>query len=260
MGRVHLETIDGCGIVTLDNPESLNAWDQAMQRVVVDAMRSYDADPEVSAIIITGSGERAFCSGQDLKELAGFTTDDVEEWLDGFRQVYDAILSTSKPVVAALNGVAAGSGYQLALVCDLRVAHAEVRIGQPEVKSGIPSITGMYLTWQSLGHSKTAELMLTGRLMDADEACRLGLIAELCPQEQVLARGVERAAELAKQPSGAFQMTKAHLHAMLKPGLEAAFAAALEIDREAYRTGEPQTTADQFLSRSSQAAQPAATS
>ncbi|MFC7405772.1 enoyl-CoA hydratase/isomerase family protein [Georgenia alba] len=241
--------MNGCGVVTLDNPDALNAWTQAMQRTVAQTVRDLDANPDVRSIVITGAGDRAFCSGQDLNELTEFTSENVEDWLDGFAQVYDAVLGASTPVVAALNGVAAGSGYQLALVCDLRVAHDGVRIGQPEVKSGIPSITGMYLTWQSLGHAKTAELMLTGRLMDAAEAHRLGLIAEICAPERVLERAIERAGELASQPAHAFTMTKRYLHSMLRPGLQDAFAAALDIDKAAYSAGEPQDTAGRFLSQ-----------
>lgn len=249
MGQVHTNIVDGCGIVILDNPHALNAWNRAMQHAVADAVRAFDAEPQVGAIVLTGQGERAFCSGQDLNELATFTSDDVEGWLNGFRTVYDAVLSCSKPVVAALNGIAAGSGYQLALLCDLRVAHDGVRIGQPEVKSGIPSVTGMYLTWQSLGHAKTAELMLTGRLMDAAEAHQAGLIAEICPAERVFERSVERAKELAAQPAHAFRKTKSYLRTMLWPGLAAAFDAALDIDRAVYDEGEPQQTADRFLAR-----------
>ena len=254
MGQIRLDVVEGCGVITLDNPEALNAWSQEMQRQVAEGARKFDADPDVNAIVITGEGDRAFCAGQDLKEVAGFTVDSVPGWLDGFADLYDALLSTSKPIVAALNGVAAGSGYQLALVCDVRVAHAGVKIGQPEVKSGIPSITGMYLTWQSLGHSKTTELMLSGRLMQAEEARDLGLIAEVCPQGEVVSRSMSIARELAAQPKQAFEMTKRHVHTMLKPGLDAAFAAALEIDKQAYGDGEPQSTADQFLSRSNDAA------
>lgn len=243
-------TIDaGIGVITLNNPEALNAWTQAMQRDLATRIGEFDLDPEVEAVIITGAGDRAFCAGQDLKEVAAFTEDHVEEWLDTFLRVYDAVLSTSKPVIAALNGVTAGSGYQLALLCDLRIAHPGVRIGQPEVRSGIPSITGMYLTWQSLGHSKTAEMMLTGRLLDAQEAFDVGLIAELRPQEEVLSRGIELARELAALPKQAFSLTKQRIRATLMPGLEEAFAAALEADKRAYGDGEPQHTAGDFLAK-----------
>jgi len=249
MPSLDINVADGIGIITLNNPDALNAWTQDMQRRMASAMTELDADPEVEAVIITGEGGRAFCAGQDLKEVAGFTEDSVEEWLDIFRRVYDAVLSCSKPVIAALNGVTAGSGYQLALLCDLRIAHPDVRIGQPEVKSGIPSITGLYLTWQSLGHSKTAEMMLTGRLLDADEAKQLGLIAELHPAADVLPRSIELARELAALPKHAFSSTKRRIRDTLMPGLEEAFDAALAIDQQAYGDGEPQRTAGDFVSK-----------
>jgi enoyl-CoA hydratase/carnithine racemase len=249
MAQLDTSIQGGIGVITLNNPEALNAWTQRMQRDMVIALQDFDADEGVSGIVITGEGERAFCAGQDLKEVATFTEDHVEEWLETFRLVYDAVLSTSKPVIAALNGVTAGSGYQLALLCDLRIAHDGVRIGQPEVRSGIPSITGMYLTWQSLGHSKTAELMLTGRLMQAEEAHALGLIAEIRPQAEVLSRSLEIAAELAALPRQAFTLTKQRIRQTLMPGLEEAFEAAYAADQKAYGDGEPQKTAGDFFAK-----------
>lgn len=235
------------GVITLNNPEALNAWTREMQRSMVTALRTFDEDPEVDGIVITGQGDRAFCAGQDLNEVAEFTEDSVEEWLETFRSVYDAVLSTTKPVIAALNGVTAGSGYQLALLCDLRIAHSEVKLGQPEVRSGIPSITGMYLTWQSVGHSKTAEMMLSGRLLSAEEARQLGMVAEIVPRDQVLSRSMEVVGEWSQLPRQAFAQTKKRIRATLMPGLEEAFDAALEIDRQAYGEGEPQQTAGAFV-------------
>lgn len=249
MATTDVNVTDGIGIITLNNPQALNAWTQEMQRDVAKSLNLLDADPEVKGIIITGAGDRAFCAGQDLKEVSSFSEDSVEEWLDTFYEVYDSVLSNSKPVIAALNGVTAGSGYQLALLCDLRIAHAGVRIGQPEVKSGIPSITGMYLTWQSLGHSKTAEMMLTGRLLDADEAHRAGLIAEVVSAEEVLPRSIALARELSELPTQAFALTKQRIRATLLPGLKEAFAAALDIDKQAYGDGEPQRTATEFVAK-----------
>lgn len=249
MATTDVHVTDGIGIITLNNPQALNAWTQEMQRDVAKSLNMLDADPEVKGIIITGEGERAFCAGQDLNEVSHFSEDHVKEWLDTFYEVYDAVLSNSKPVIAALNGVTAGSGYQLALLCDLRIAHPGVRIGQPEVKSGIPSITGMYLTWQSLGHSKTAEMMLTGRLLDAEEAHHAGLIAEVVPAEEVLSRSIALATELSELPAQAFAMTKQRIRATLMPGLKEAFDAALEIDKQAYGDGEPQRTASEFVAK-----------
>lgn len=255
MPQLDLDVTDGIATITLNNPSALNAWTQQMQRDMASTLDRLDADPDVEGIVLTGAGERAFCAGQDLKEVSEFTENDVEEWLATFQRVYDAVLSNSKPVIAALNGVTAGSGYQLALLCDVRVAHSGVRIGQPEVRSGIPSITGMYLTWQSVGHSKTAEMMLTGRLLDAEEAHRLGMIAELCAADEVLPRSIALASEMAALPKQAFAKTKQRIRATLMPGLLEAFEAALTIDQEVYEDGEPQRTADDFVTKKGSRAQ-----
>lgn len=249
MAQLDIAKNDGIAILTINNPAAMNAWTQAMQRDMKVKLDELDRDPEVEAIVLTGAGDRAFCAGQDLKEVADFTPSDVGEWLDTFYDVYDAVLSNSKPVIAALNGVTAGSGYQLSLLCDVRIAHAGVRIGQPEVKSGIPSITGMYLTWQSVGYSKTAEMMLTGELLTAEAAAALGMIAEVVPEDQVLSRSVELARNLANLPKQAFALTKQRVRATLMPGLTEAFAAALEADKQAYGDGEPQRTAHNFVSK-----------
>lgn len=249
MAKLDVVKTAGIAILTINNPTAMNAWTQAMQRDMIVKLGELDADPEVGAIVLTGAGDRAFCAGQDLKEVAKFTGADVEEWLDTFMAVYDAVLSNSKPVIAALNGVTAGSGYQLSLLCDVRIAHPGVRIGQPEVKSGIPSITGMYLTWQAVGYSKTAEMMLTGELLTAEEAARLGMIAEVVPQAEVLSRSIELAQTMAQLPQQAFALTKQRVRATLMPGLQEAFAAALEADKQAYGDGEPQRTAHHFVTK-----------
>ncbi|MGO1736498.1 MAG: enoyl-CoA hydratase/isomerase family protein [Leucobacter sp.] len=247
MTDIVFETRDRIALITLNRPDSLNAWTTEMQQQLASAVTAYGTDDTVDAIVITGTGERAFCAGQDLAEITDFTSDDVEGWLDNFKIVYDSILSVPKPVVAALNGVAAGSGYQLALICDRRIAHSGVRMGQPEVNSGIPSITGHFLTQYSLGHSRTSDMMLTGRLLGADEAQQAGLIHKLVEQQDVLAAAMEDARELASKPPLAFKLTKQRMRDLMWPGLLEAFEAALVIDQGAWSDGEPQQSAKDFF-------------
>jgi enoyl-CoA hydratase/carnithine racemase len=245
---VSVQSSDGAGVITLNRPESLNAWDMAMQRDVRQAILSLTEDPGTELIVVTGAGPKAFCAGQDLKESAEFAPDQVDTWLRGFAELYDAALSSPKPVIAALNGVAAGSGYQFAMTCDLRIAHPGVRIGQPEVSSGIPSVTGLFLTWQSLGHSRTTELMLSGRLMEAEEAHRIGLIHALVPAEALMAEAIAAGRRLAAQPRVAFAQTKRRIRDYLwSLGLTEAFEAARAIDAEAWSSGEPQAIAHGFF-------------
>lgn len=247
MATIETQVTESTAVITLNRPEVLNAWTMAMQRQIVEIVRGYNDDPDVHALIITGAGNKAFCAGQDLNESAALTESDVDSWLDNFLQVYDAILSCKKPVIAALNGVAAGSGYQLSMVCDVRVAHKGVRIGQPEVSSGIPSVTGEFLTNLSLGHSRTVELMLSGRLMDASEAHSVGIIHKLVPADGVLDAAMEYGRKLGSQPKLAFELTKRNIRDRMWPGLTASFAAGAVLDAEAWASGEPRETAQKFF-------------
>lgn len=247
MSEVLIEIRDGIGCITLNRPESLNAWTMAMQAQIATTVTEFSNDPSVEAIVISGTGDRAFCAGQDLHQTAEFQPEDVEEWLESFKTIYDAILSSPKPVIAALNGVTAGSGYQLALVCDIRIAHPDVRMGQPEVNSGIPSITGHFLTQYSVGHSRATDMMLSGRLLEADEAHQFGLIHRVVPADDVYATALTVARELADKPKLAFRLTKQRIRDVMWPGLLDAFDAAVDIDREAWASGEPQQTARDFF-------------
>lgn len=249
MGTVRSENRDGVLVVTLDNPAALNAWTMAMQRQLAEIVVRAQEDPTAGAIVLTGAGDRAFCAGQHLGETTAMTGADVDGWLDGLRTAYSAVLGSDKPTVAAINGVAAGSGYQLALLCDLRISHAAARIGQPEVNSGIPSITGAYLTRQLAGHGRTTEMMLTGRLLSGDEAATAGLVHQLVDAADVVPTALERAAELAAKPAMAFTLTKRSLRAALEPGLWEAFDAAARVDREAWDSGQPQAAMNEFLAR-----------
>lgn len=245
--EILVERRDGVAVVTLNRPESLNAWTMRMQAETKDHMVALAADDDVSAIVLTGSGDRAFCAGQDLAETAELGPDDVDGWLANFRGLYEAVLGVDKPVVAAVNGVAAGSGYQFTLLADVRVAHPGVRMGQPEVKSGIPSITGMYLTERAVGSSRMLELMLSARLMEIDELTAVGLVHHVTPQDQVLDKAIEVAKALAGQPTVAVQLTKERYRQQLLPGLRDAFEAAADIDRRAWASGQPQQVMRDFF-------------
>jgi enoyl-CoA hydratase/carnithine racemase len=234
-------------VVTFNRPDRLNAWTMDMQARAAALLEDLAVDPSVVGVVLTGAGDRAFCAGQDLAETAAFSPPDVDRWLSSLRRLYGAVLSFDKPVVAAVNGVAAGSGYQVSLLCDVRVIHPGVTMGQTEVSSGIPSITGLYLTERALGRSRTLEMMLTGRLLDADELCQVGLVHHLVPATDVLDRAVAVAAQIARQPTVAVQATKQRAREQLTPGLWEAFDAAAEYDRRAWASGQPQQTMREFF-------------
>ena len=246
---VKLEKVDTLATVTLNRPQKYNAWHAAMRAEVRAALAAVERDPDVRSIVLTGAGEKAFCAGQDLAETEQFDGGSAGTWMDEWKSTYGAIRSLTKPVVAALNGVAAGSGFQAALLCDVRVGHAGSRMGQPEINSGIPSTLGTWLLREMVGLSRAVELVLTGRMMEAEECHRLGLIHEIVSQDEVLSRATERARELGAKPPLAMKLNKQHLRDVTEPGFVAAEEAGRRIQQEAYGSGEPQEMMRQFFAR-----------
>lgn len=235
--------------ITLNRPEVLNAWNTAMREELIDALDEAENNQDVKAIILTGAGDRAFGAGQDLNETKSFDADRAEVWIGEWERLYTRIRTLSKPIIAALNGVAAGSAFQVALLCDLRVGHPGVRMGQPEINSGIPSTTGPWIMREIMGLARTIDLTLTGRLMNADEAERVGLINRLVPQEKVAEEAMNLAMELAEKPPVAMRLDRQRFREMTEPGLRDALEAGVRIQREAYATGEPARMMEAFLAK-----------
>ena len=239
---------DQIGILTLDRPETINGWHQPMRMEVSDALKKFNADPKVRAIIITGAGDRAWSSGQDLAETMVIKGgEEGVKWANYWVEFYDVLRSMEKGVVAALNGVAAGSAYQYAMMCDVRVGHSGSRMGQPEINSGITSTTGPWIMYDRIGRSRTIELTLRGRMMNGDEAHEIGLIHYLVPQNQVMAKAMEVAKVLASKAPLAMKLTKQRFREMTEAGFRETTQANIEISKENYASGEPQQAMKEFF-------------
>jgi enoyl-CoA hydratase/carnithine racemase len=249
MSFILTERRGAVGVITLNKPAILNAWNAPMRVDLVAALEALEADASVRAIILTGAGDRAFGAGQDLNETKTFDADRAEKWIGEWERLYDRIRSLSKPIIAALNGLAAGSAFQVALLCDLRVGHPGVTMGQPEINSGIASTTGPWIMREHLGLARTIDLTLTGRMMDADECHRIGLINRLVPQDRVMAEALALANELAAKPPIAMRLDRQRFREMTEVGFRDALAAGVRIQREAYGTGEPARMMEQFLAK-----------
>jgi len=245
--NIRYEIKQSVALITLDRPKVLNAWTMDMREEVIQALALARTDKAVKALVITGAGNRAFCAGQDLNESKDFTQDMAENWIDSFRRLYIAVRSLEIPVVAALNGTAAGSAFQFALLTDIRVGHAGVRLGQPEINSGIASITGPWIMREILGLSRTIEMTLTGRLMEAEEAAKFGILHHLVPQAEVLDRSLEIARDLANKPPTAMALIKRRFWEVLEPGLEEAMAAAVRYHALSFASGEAAAESRRFL-------------
>lgn len=247
MQEIELERHDYIALVRLNRPESLNAVNRAMRERLIETLDALNGEPGVRAVIITGSGERAFCSGQDLAETMAYTIDDVDEWLTRQHAMYQAVRDLDQPCIAAWNGVAAGAGYQIGLCADLRVGYPELKLGQPEIKAGLASIVGSYLMTLHLPLSLNQQLSITGELIGGQRAHEIGLINHLVPRAQVLDRAMAIAHELAALGSTALRLTKQRFRELTQPGFDAALVAAKQIQKEAYRSGEPQAAMRKFF-------------
>lgn len=244
---VEVDRAGDIAILRFNRPDNLNALSLALGRGIATSLIELDGDDTVRGIVLTGTGDRAFCAGVDLHEARGMQVADIESWFGTACNVYRQILLTNKPVIAAVNGIAAGGGFQMALVSDLRVSHAGARMGQPEINAAIPSIMGSYWMSLHLGWSKNQELSMTGRLMPADEAHGLGLINYMVEQDQVVAKACEVAETLAGKPSVAWARTKARFREIALAGFDEAFRVGVLEQQEAYATGQAQAVIEAFL-------------
>jgi enoyl-CoA hydratase len=237
-------------VITLNRPETLNAWHRPMRERLMAALASCESDAVVRALVLTGAGD-AFSAGQDLHETIDFDPDRAAEWIVEWEQLYDLIRGLSKPLIAALNGVAAGSAFQVALLCDFRIGHAGVRMGQPEINSGIASTTGPWIMREMLGIARTIDLTLTGRMMEAEECRAIGLLNRLVARERVLDEALALARELAAKPPVAMRLNKQRFREVTEAAFRDCLEAGMRIQRESFATGEPARMMEEFFAQRS---------
>jgi enoyl-CoA hydratase len=167
------------GLIRLNRPQALNALNSQLNDELGQAVAAFDADAGIGCILLTGS-DKAFAAGADIKEMASLSA--VEAFMDDFAGSWDAVARARKPVVAAVAGFALGGGCELAMQCDLIIAADTAKFGQPEIKLGIiPGIGATQRLPRALGKAKAMDLILTGRMMDAAEAERSGLVSRVVP-------------------------------------------------------------------------------
>jgi enoyl-CoA hydratase len=200
------ETKGRVGVIRLNRPQALNALNAALMRELGAAVAAYDADPNISCMVITGS-EKAFAAGADIKEMVdkSFLDAFTEDFCAGWHQIAQA----RKPVVAAVAGFALGGGCELAMQCDLIIAADTAKFGQPEIKLGIiPGIGGTQRLTHAVGKAKAMDLCLTGRMMDAGEAERAGLVARVVPAVNLMDETMKIAETIAAMSLPALMVAK----------------------------------------------------
>lgn len=183
------------GLITLNRPKALNALCDALVLELNTEMTKLDADPEVGAIVVTGS-ERAFAAGADIKEMVNKTAMEASN-MDMLAH-WNSIVNIKKPTIAAVNGFALGGGCELAMMCDMIIAGDKAKFGQPEVKIGtIPGCGGTQRLTRAVGKSKAMEMILTGDMYDAEFAERAGLVSRVVPAGELVEEAVRTGAKIA---------------------------------------------------------------
>lgn len=195
-GPVLLERRGGVGVLTLNRPEARNALNSTLMKALGQALSELEADQTIGAIVLTG-GDKVFSAGADIKEMAAKTF--AEAFLEDFvTRDWEVIPKCRKPVIAAVAGAAVGGGCEVAMMCDFIIADETAKFGQPEVRVGtLPGGGGTQRLSRLVGKSKAMELCLSGRLIDAHEAERIGLVARLVPAGQALAGALQTAQAVA---------------------------------------------------------------
>jgi len=197
--RILTERVGPVTVLTISNIDRQNALTESMRNDLTAAMQWADAEADVRAIVLTGAGERSFAAGGDIKELAERTLEEQRQVM-AYGSVFGAVRQVRKPVIAAINGICLGGGLELALSCDLRVAGTHARFGQPEVSIGlIPGGGGTQMLPRIVGMGHAMRLVLTGDVIDAVEAERIGLVNEVVPLAALRGRAIALAAHIASR-------------------------------------------------------------
>lgn len=193
--NIILDTRGRVGIITLNRPKALNALNAALIGELNQALDSMEADAEIGAIVITGS-EKAFAAGADIKEMQ--SKDFIAAYVGDFIGKWDRVTACRKPVIAAVAGYALGGGCELAMMCDIIIAADTAKFGQPEITLGIiPGSGGTQRLTRAVGKAKAMEMILTGRMMDAEEAERGGLVSRVVPAVELMDEAMKVAERIA---------------------------------------------------------------
>ena len=206
------------GVITLNRPKKLNALNSQLMVELGQALKAFDADPAIGCMIITGS-EKAFAAGADIGAMATYTFADVYRD-DYITRDWETIRSIRKPVIAAVSGCALGGGCELAMMCDFIIAADNAKFGQPEIKLGIiPGAGGTQRLPRAVGKAKAMDLALTGRMMDANEAEKAGLVSRIVPLDKLMEEALGAALMICDYSQLATMAAKESINRAFESGL-----------------------------------------
>jgi len=204
-----IERQDGVALVTINRPETLNSLNEALLVALREFFAAVAKDASVRVVVLTGAGEKSFVAGGDIAVMQPLDSLAARGMALKAQAALDAIEACPRPVIAAINGYALGGGCQLAMACDIRIASDRARLGQPEINLGIiPGLQGTQRLPRLIGKGKAKELIFTGGMVDAEEACRIGLVNRVVPAAELIPAALEMAGQIAGKSLAALKLAK----------------------------------------------------
>ncbi len=236
------------GVITLNRPDALNALSEPLMLELTAALDDFEADADIGCIVLTGS-EKAFAAGADIKDMQSMTY--MDAYLDDFiTQNWERVTRCRKPVIAAVAGYALGGGCELAMMCDFIIAADTAKFGQPEITLGVlPGAGGSQRLTRLVGKSKAMEMCLTGRMMDAEEAERAGLVSRVVAADKLLGETMETAAKIAAMSRPAAMMVKESVNRAYETTLAEGVRFERRLFHSAFATEDQKEGMDAFASK-----------
>jgi enoyl-CoA hydratase len=245
--NILVETQGRVGIIRLNRPQALNALNKALIAELTQAIETFDADEKIGCMLITGN-DKAFAAGADIKEMADKPF--IDAYLGDFVSNWNVAARARKPIVAAVAGFALGGGCELAMQCDIVIAADTAKFGQPEIKLGvIPGIGGTQRLARAVGKAKAMDLILTGRMMDAAEAEKSGLVARLVPPEKLMEEAMKVAETIANMSLPSVLAAKEAVNRAFEGGLSEGMAFERRIFHSLFATADQKEGMKAFIEK-----------
>ena len=242
------EQVGAIGIVTLNRPKALNALSNGLIDELNEATKEWDKDPSIKCIVITGSGDKAFAAGADIKEMAKkpfaevYKTNMFAQWAD--------LAKIKKPTIAAVNGFALGGGCELAMMCDIIYASDKAKFGQPEIKLGtIPGCGGTQRLTRAMGKARAMDLCLTGDMFGSDEALSSGLVARVFPHDELMTETMKCAEKICAMSQPIAAMAKEAVNESYESGLRTGIEFERRLFHSSFATLDQKEGMDAFANK-----------
>jgi len=235
--------------ITINRPEALNTLTHEFILDLTAEIEIRSAEPKSRIIILTGSGDRAFVGGVDVRAMMDLDSQGAEKFITDLHHCFLAIRQSEKIVIASINGLALGGGLEMVAACDLRIASSQARFGMPEVRVGIPSVIEAAYLPRLIGLGRAAEMVYTGEMIDAHEAERIGLINKVVSPGGLKQATRQMAEKVLRNGPTAVALQKKLIAQWMELGLDASIEAGIRAFRECYKTDEPREGMSAFLEK-----------